>query len=61
MNFDKYYDVYEKNSFAQKKVAENLFSFMKENEIFKEKIATIFEIVQEFLQDYIESLFQRVI
>ena len=45
MNFDKYYDVYEKNSFAQKKVAENLFSFMKENEIFKEKIATIFEIL----------------
>lgn len=44
MNFDKYYDVYEKNSFAQKKVAENLFSFMKENKIFKEKIATIFEI-----------------
>lgn len=44
MNFIKHFDEYEKYSFVQKKVAENLVKYLKENSIFEDNISTVFEI-----------------
>ncbi len=44
MNFIKHFDEYEKYSFVQKKVAENLIKYLKENNVFEKNISTVFEI-----------------
>lgn len=44
MNFNKHYNVYEKYSLAQKKVAKNLLAYMKEADILNTQISSIFEI-----------------
>ena len=44
MNFDKHYSTYEKNSLAQKQVAEHLLSYMKDADILKSDVNSIFEI-----------------
>jgi len=44
MNFDKHYSTYEKNSLAQKQVAEHLLSYMKDADILKRDINSIFEM-----------------
>lgn len=44
MNFIKHFDEYEKYSFVQKKVAENLIKYLKENNVLEENISTVFEI-----------------
>ena len=44
MNFDKHYSTYEKNSLAQKQVAEHLLAHMKDTDILKRDINSIFEI-----------------
>ena len=44
MNFDKHYSTYEKNSLAQRQVAEHLLSYMKDADILKSDVNSIFEI-----------------
>lgn len=44
MNFDKHYSTYEKNSLAQKQVAEHLLAYMEDDDILKREINSIFEI-----------------
>ena len=44
MNFDKHYSTYEKNSLAQKQVAEHLLAYMEDADILKREINSIFEI-----------------
>ena len=44
MNFDKHYSTYEKNSLAQKQVAEHLLTHMKNTDILKRDVNSIFEI-----------------
>ena len=44
MNFDKHYSTYEKNSLAQKQVAEHLLTHMENADILKRDINSIFEI-----------------
>ena len=44
MNFNKHYNVYEKYSLVQKKVAKNLLDYMGKSNIFDTQINSIFEI-----------------
>ena len=44
MNFNKYYNVYEKYSLAQKQVAKNLLDYMGKSNIINTQINSIFEI-----------------
>ena len=44
MNFDKHYSTYEKNSLAQKQVANHLLAHMKDTDILKSDVNSIFEI-----------------
>lgn len=67
MKFDKYYDVYDKYSLVQKKVAKNLVNFIQENKILDEKnIKNILEIgcgtgifTSEYLKEFknLENLY----
>lgn len=44
MNFNKYFNVYDDYSSIQKKVAENLNKYIKDNKIFDDNIKTTYEI-----------------
>ena len=62
MNFDKHYSTYEKNSLAQRQVAEHLLSYMKDADIFKKVMLIQFlkQVVElEFLQESIENFFPK--
>ena len=49
MNFDKHYSTYEKNSLAQRQVAEHLLSYMKDADILKSDVNSMIYLMSKVL------------